>query len=67
MTSFETEIKIDAPAGKVWQVLADIGTISRWNPGVVASHVTTDQTTGVGAGRHCDLLKGLKIYVENSN
>ena len=39
MTNFETEIKIDAPTGKIWQVLADIGTISRWNPGVVASCV----------------------------
>jgi hypothetical protein len=36
-------------------VLADIGDIHRWNPGVVNSQLTTDSATGVGACRHCDL------------
>ena len=55
MSSFATEIKIDAPVDVVWEVLADYGAIYRWNPGVVASHVTTEEGTGVGACRHCDL------------
>ncbi|MFQ5612189.1 MAG: SRPBCC family protein [Anaerolineae bacterium] len=55
MGSFTTEIRIDAPVNAVWAVLADIGEIYRWNPGVVSSHLTTDTATDVGASRYCDL------------
>ena len=55
MAGFTREIKVNAPIEQVWEALDDIGSISRWNPGVVRSHVTTDKTRGVGAGRHCDL------------
>ncbi len=50
-----SQIKIDAPAEKVWGVLADIGSIYKWNPGVVASHTTGEQSHGDGTTRHCDL------------
>ena len=55
MSSFSTEIKIQASVEQVWRVLADIGQIDRWNPGVVESHVLSDQPTGLGASRYCDL------------
>lgn len=55
MSSFSTEIRIDAPVDSVWAVLADIGTIDRWNPGIVGSRLTTDRAAGVGAARRCDL------------
>ena len=55
MSSFSTAIKIDAPVRAVWEVLADVASIYRWNPGVVNSHATTQDTTGLGACRHCDL------------
>ena len=55
MATFETQIKIAATAQSVWEVLADIGNIYQWNPGVEKSHLTTKQAIGVGAGRHCDL------------
>jgi uncharacterized protein YndB with AHSA1/START domain len=55
LSSFATDIKINAPVEQVWQALADIGNIYLWNPGVVASHRTTEQTEGVGACRYCDL------------
>ncbi len=55
MSSFKTQTTIDAPIESIWRVLADIGSISTWNPGVVESHVTTHDIGGVGAGRHCDL------------
>ncbi len=55
MARFTREIKVNAPIEQVWETLDDIGSISRWNPGVVRSHVTTDKTRGVGAGRCCDL------------
>ena len=55
MSNFTTEIKIDAPVDRVWDTLADIGSIDEWNPGVKRSHVTTDRREGLGAGRHCEL------------
>ena len=55
MNSFSQEIKIDAPISKVWETLADIGTIYQWNPGVVASHTTSAAGEGLGATRYCDL------------
>ncbi|MEM7119063.1 MAG: SRPBCC family protein [Chloroflexota bacterium] len=53
--NFSTDVTIDAPITAVWDTLADIGTIARWNPGVQESHTTTEQTEGVGACRYCDL------------
>ena len=54
MSSFSTNIRIEGSAEEVWKVLADIGNISEWNPGVVSSHVITEASTGIGSGRHCD-------------
>ena len=50
-----SQIKIDASPEKVWGVLADIGNISQWNPGVKASNTTSEQSQGDGTLRHCDL------------
>jgi carbon monoxide dehydrogenase subunit G len=61
MSTFETTIDIEAPIEKVWEALADIGSISKWNPGVHESHGTSDETTGLGATRFCDL--GGKNYL----
>jgi hypothetical protein len=59
---FSTDIQIDAPKDDVWGALADIGSIYRWNPGVVESHATTAAETGLGACRYCDL--GGKNYLD---
>ncbi|MGH9335399.1 MAG: SRPBCC family protein [Vicinamibacteria bacterium] len=61
MSSFSTEIRIDASVDRVWATLADIGTIDRWNPGIVGSRLTTDMPAGVGARRYCDL--GRRMYL----
>ncbi len=55
MTKFTTDINIEAPVEKVWDVLADVGTISEWNPGVRESYSTSDDPSGLGATRFCDL------------
>ena len=55
MGTFATTTTINAPVTAVWQTLADIGTIYQWNPGVQASHLTTEQAEGIGACRTCDL------------
>ncbi len=46
---------IDAPVETVWSVLADLGSIYKWNPGVAASQSTSEAAQGEGATRHCDL------------
>lgn len=61
MGTFRTAITIQAPRETVWEVVADIGAIDRWNPGVLESHRTTQEGDGLGAGRHCDL--GAKNYL----
>ena len=62
MGSFERSIEIKAPVASVWEVLADIGSIADWNPGVVKSYVTGDRAGEVGAARHCNL--GGKNYLD---
>ena len=56
MTRVTKEIWIDAPAEKVWPVLADIGAIQDYAPSVARSHATSAIKAGVGASRHCELL-----------
>ena len=55
MTKLISEIRINAPKERVWEVLADLGSISKWNPGVSHSYSTSPETRGEGAMRHCDL------------
>ncbi len=67
MPRFSTSVNINAPKEKVWEVLADLGSIYKWNPGVSQSHSTSPETEGEGAMRHCDLqnAKGGSIgYLE---
>ncbi len=52
MSTFKETITINATAQTVWALLADIGTIAVWNPGVVSSK-TTNSEAGIGAARHC--------------
>ena len=56
MSSQTRDIQIDAPIEKVWAILADIGSVQDYSPGVVKSYYTSDMKEGVGASRHCDLL-----------
>jgi len=62
MSEFSETIRIDAPVAEVWAVLADIGTISDWNPGVKESRQTTGGEVANGSCRHCDL--GGKNYLD---
>ena len=55
MPTFSTSTTINASRQQVWAALADIGSIHVWNPGVKASHATSEQGSGLGATRHCDL------------
>jgi uncharacterized protein YndB with AHSA1/START domain len=55
MNSFTVETTIAAPIKDVWDVLADISEIYKWNPGVFDSHLTSETTEGEGSSRYCNL------------
>ena len=46
---------IEATPERVWEVLSDFGGISQAAPHLTGSVLTSEQATGVGAARHCDI------------
>ena len=61
MTELNHQIKINAPAEKVFNVLADLEAVQHYNPGVVSAKYISDIRRSVGAERECDLGKDGKI------
>lgn len=55
MRTISRAVVIQAPRSAVWAALADFGGVSRMSGGVLRSHLTSDQATGCGTTRHCDL------------
>ena len=55
MAMVTSETRIDARPEKVWEALADLGGIHKWNPGVTNSYTTSEAAGGENATRHCDL------------
>ena len=57
MSSLTRSVVIDAAKDKVWEVLADFGTVSRWAPTITDSAIVGDANEGVGAVRTCEHVK----------
>ena len=55
MKTGSRKLLINAPKEKVWAVLADLAGVQQYSPGVIGSHYTTDEKSGVGATRVCDI------------
>ena len=55
MPKVSAEIVIDAPAEKVWEVLADFAGIHKWAPAITNSYSTSKYNGGPEASRHCDI------------
>lgn len=55
MPAFTIDRHIDAPVERVWEVLDDFGAISRWNPGVKVSTLTSSGAVQEGSTRTCEL------------
>ncbi len=55
MASITAKTTIDATPGQVWEVLSDFGGISQAAPHLSGSQLTSAESGGVGASRHCDL------------
>jgi hypothetical protein len=58
MRKFLATETINAPPGKIWQVLAEIDRVHEWNPSVTASRYLASTSSGLGAQRHCDIEGG---------
>ena len=58
MTKVCGEIRINAKQEIVWDVLADLGAVSAWNPTIANSYYISEAKEGVGASRHCDFADG---------
>ena len=58
MTKVCGQIRINAEQGNVWDVIADLGAVSTWNPTITNSYYISEAKEGVGASRHCDFPDG---------
>ena len=51
MNKLSASTTINAPITAVWAMIADVGTIADWHPGVARSPVLSTRPTGLGAKR----------------
>jgi len=58
MTQLSTTAAVHAPLARVWETIADVGTIAEWHPGVEHSPVLSTQRSGLGAVRRVELYDG---------
>lgn len=58
MAVLESSIEIAASRSRVWELLATLDALERYDPGVARSKITSAERTGVGATRQCDLKPG---------
>lgn len=61
LTSIAT---VHAPLDRVWETIADVGTIAEWHPGVERSPVVSTHRTGLGAVRRVELYDGTSAVEE---
>ncbi len=55
MIDVSMSARIAAPPEKVWEVLADYPNVYQWVPYIKHSRATTAHTSGIGAGRACQI------------
>lgn len=61
MTTFSKHILVNAPSKQVWEVMANLGDIYKFNPNVSKSYYNTTQKQGIGAARICELRPAGKV------
>jgi len=67
MTKVNSEITINAPKEKIWNILADLGGVVKFHPFVTKSHYTSEQKEDVGASRYCFIVPGMELNEEVVN
>lgn len=61
MATFKKQKIINATKKNVWEVLSNYGAVSKFNPSVSKSYISSVQDQGVGATRVCELLPVGKV------
>jgi carbon monoxide dehydrogenase subunit G len=64
MNQLSSIASVRAPLARVWETIADVGTIAAWHPGVERSPVLSAHRTGLGAVRRVELYDGSSAVEE---
>ncbi len=64
MNQLSSAATVRAPITRVWETIADVGTIANWHPGVQRSPVLSTHRTGLGAVRRVELYDGTSAVEE---
>lgn len=59
MTTLQHSVMINAPQERVWQVLTNLEEVANYNKMVKAAKCISENKTGVGSSRQCEIDKGL--------
>ena len=65
MLEVSRTIEIEAPVERAWTKLSKLDDVERWAKGVLEARYHTPNTTGVGAGRTCE-IEGFGTLVEEA-
>ena len=57
MAKISSQIQINVPKNKVWDIIADFGNVSKWAPIVTKSAAIGSSNQGVGAERSCEVIQ----------
>lgn len=66
MTKLHNEIIINAPIEKIWGILANVGGLQNYDPTILKSSVTSENTNGLGASRKVDMKDGKHWFNERT-
>jgi uncharacterized protein YndB with AHSA1/START domain len=58
VTVLRNSVHIDASPAQVWAALARLDALHEYDPGISSSALRSEQQSGVGADRHCDIKGG---------
>lgn len=57
-TTLENAIHINAPPARVWEMLTSLDALAKYDPGVATVRIVSEQRSGLGSARQCDLKAG---------
>ncbi|MCI0633823.1 MAG: SRPBCC family protein [Actinobacteria bacterium] len=56
MKTLSAQTYIEAPAEKIWKIVADLGTAHLWSPNLSSVNMLSQAKSGIGSERHCDVV-----------
>ncbi len=61
MSTITKSVTINAPTSRIWDAIKDVGYVHNWHPVVEASPVLSDNASGLGASRRCEMYDGSSV------